>query len=33
MADNLDEKAVKEMVGDNEEYENRCQWNRNQSNG
>lgn len=21
------------MVGDNEEYENRCKWNRNQSNG
>ena len=29
MAGNLDEKTVKEVVGDNEEYENRCQWNRN----
>ncbi len=33
MAGNLDEKAVKEVGGDNEKYENRCQWDRNQSNG
>ncbi len=27
------ESVLKEGVGDKEKYENRCQWNKNQSNG